>query len=339
MPFTAVKLSGCNIQQITFQNRTLIEQLNVTQSFPVHITAPPSCHAVIQQQIYLVICSFIPSVVWCAFGHGTTWCALSQMKKVMNTWQPAPFYYLCSWLHRTVGPYFGWPVTQPAIPKEISVRREYCIRSGYYLCYLMTLSVAKIVWRMCEMNGTSVRSTGGTILTGQTPSTLRSIRPNATSSIKPPVDCPGNQLGPPRCEAGDYLFEPPKEPGLYKQTRTLYSPVVTICTASLTFTNCVLPTQCVCVDLRTLLLLLLLLLSSSWSSPSPPSMGKQKIHWPARFQRAPARPFCIGSLQSRRQHDGKRTVGMKVSMWAEFCVWRQHHDGIWERCEGAFCND
>jgi hypothetical protein len=180
VPFTAVKLSVCNIDQITFPNRTVIQTLNVILSLPVHTTTPTSCHAAIQQQIYLVICSFIPSVIWCAFGHGITWCALSQMNKVMNTWQPTPLYYLCSWLHRTFSTLAGQWLSLRSWRKFPSATN--ILSEAIIIYYLTPLSVAKTVWQRCEMNGTSVRSTAVMILTGQTPSTRRAIRPTVTPS-------------------------------------------------------------------------------------------------------------------------------------------------------------
>jgi len=115
------------------------------------------------------------------------------------------------------GAYFGWAgrlSDSLRIPKEISVRREYCTRSGYYLRYLTTLSVAKIAWRRCVINGISVWNTDRA-----NPKYSRTIRPTATSSTtKSPMDCPGNELRPPRCEAGDCLLEPPIDPVLYQLT-------------------------------------------------------------------------------------------------------------------------
>jgi hypothetical protein len=76
--------------------RYYLSILNSNRNAKYHslVSCPHHSYTFIQQQTNLVICSFIVSVV-------DVRRALSEINNVMNT-TPTPFYYLCSWLHRTV---------------------------------------------------------------------------------------------------------------------------------------------------------------------------------------------------------------------------------------------
>jgi len=173
--------------------------------FPVHITAPTSVLRTCRSG-YTLLHSVLRVMGVCSRSKESR-VVTHTADATFNTFAPG-----CTAVH--------WLSLR--IPKVTSVRREYCIRSVYYRRYMTTLSVAKIAWLRCEINGISVRSTD-----------RANPKYSDCHSVyhKPPMDCPGNELRPPRCETGDCLLEPPMDPVFYKLTRTPYSPVVTICTA------------------------------------------------------------------------------------------------------------
>jgi len=150
------------------------------------------------------------------------------------------------------------------IPKENSVRREYFIRSGYYLRYLTTMSIAKVAWRRWDKRNISTEhwQDKPQVLGGQyvrlplrLPQTAHGLswEWTQTSAMWDRRLSAGAINGPCSLQTDTNPLQPS---GHYT-----YRTVVTICTASLAFTNSTFAhTVCLCVDLRTVIIIIIIII-------------------------------------------------------------------------------